>query len=56
MKTASKRNRRNPININAVKLQKALNELANVYLKEQKEYIQKQINKIRDWVEKENLG
>ena len=38
-------------NINVLKLKKALNELANIYLKEQTEYIQNQINKIRDWVE-----
>ena len=44
MKTASKCNRRKPTNINAL----AQNELANVYLKEQTEYIQNQINKIRD--------
>ena len=51
MKTASKCNRRNPTNIDALKLKKAQNELANIYLKEQTEYIQKQINKIRDSVE-----
>ena len=48
MKTASKCNRRKPTNINALKLKKAQNELANIYLKEQTEYIQNQINKIRD--------
>ena len=47
MKTASKGNRKNPTNTNALKL-KAQNELANIYLKEQTEYIQNQINKIRD--------
>ena len=51
MKTTSKFNRRNPTNINALKLKKAQNELVNVYLKEQTEYIQNQINKIRDSVE-----
>ena len=51
MKIASKRNRRNPTNINALKLKKTQNELANIYLKEQTEYIQNQINKIRDSVE-----
>ena len=51
MKTASICNRRNPTNINALKLKKAQNELANVYLKEQTEYIQNQVNKIRDSVE-----
>ena len=39
---------RNPTNIN---VQKAQNELTNVYLKEQTEYIQNQIKKIRDSVE-----
>ena len=35
----------------AQKLKKAQNELTNIYLKEQTEYIQYQIDKIRDWVE-----
>ena len=48
MKTASKYNRRNPTNINALKLKNAQNELANIYLKEQTEYIQNQIDEIRD--------
>ena len=48
MKTASKCNRKNPTNANALKLKKAQNELANIYLKE---YIQNQIDKIRDSVE-----
>ena len=39
VETASKCNRMNPININALKLKKAQNELANIYLKEQTEYI-----------------
>ena len=51
MKTASKCNRKNPTNTNALKLKKAQNELANIYLKEQMEYIQNQIDKIRDSVE-----
>ena len=51
VKTASKCNRRNLTNINALKLKKTQNELTNVYLKEQTEYIQNQINKIRDSVE-----
>ena len=51
MKTASKCNRRNPTNINALKLTKAQNELADIYLKEHTEYIQNQYNKIRDSVE-----
>ena len=50
VKTASKFNRKNPTNINALKL-KAQNELANTYVKEQTKYIQNQINKIRDSVE-----
>ena len=51
VKTASKCNRRNPTNTNYLKLKKAQNELANIYLKEQTEYIQNQIDKIRDSVE-----
>ena len=49
VKTASKCNRKNPTNTNALKLE---NELANIYLKEQTEYIQNQIDKIRDSVER----
>ena len=49
-KTASKCNRKNPTNTNALKLKTVQNELANIYLKEQKEYIQNQIDKIRDSV------
>ena len=51
MKTASKCNRKNPMNTNALKLKKAQNELASIYLKEHTEYIQNQIDKIRDSVE-----
>ena len=51
MKTASKCNRKNPTNANALKLKKAQNELASIYLKEKTEYIQNQIDKIRDSVE-----
>ena len=51
VKTASKCKRKNPTTTNALKLKKAQNELANIYLKEQTEYIQNQINKIRDLVE-----
>ena len=51
VKTASKCNRKNPNNNNALKLKKAQNGLANIYLKEQTEYIQNQIDKIRDSVE-----
>ena len=51
VKTASKCNRKNPTNTNAMKLKKARNELASIYLKEQTEYIQNQIDKIRDSVE-----
>ena len=40
IKTATKRNRRNPSNINALKL-KAEKEIANIYLTEKTEYIQK---------------
>ena len=51
VKTASKCNRKNPTSTNALKLKKAQNELANIHLKEQTEYIQNQIDKIRDLVE-----
>ena len=51
VKTASKCNRKNPMNANALKLKKAKNELASIYLKEQTEYIQNLIDKIRDSVE-----
>ena len=51
MKTASKCNRMNQTNTNALKLKKAQNELASIYLKEQTENIQNQIDNIRDSVE-----
>ena len=51
VKTASKSYRKNPTNANARKLEKAQYLLAGIYLKEQAEYIQIQIDKIRDSVE-----
>ena len=51
VKTASKVYRKNPTNTNALKLKKAQYQLAGIYLKEQTEYIQNQIDKIRDSVE-----
>ena len=51
VKTASKNYRKNPTNRNARKLEKAQYQLAGIYLKEQAEYIQNQIDKIRDSVE-----
>ena len=51
VKTASKCKGKNPTNTNALKLKKTQNELANIYRKEQTEYIQNQIDKIRDSVE-----
>ena len=51
VKTASKCYRKNPTNTNALKLKKAQKELASIHLKEQIEYIQNQIDKIRDSVE-----
>ena len=51
MKTASKCNRKNLTNANVLKLKKAPNELASIYLKEQTEYMQNQRDKIRDSVE-----
>ena len=51
VKTASKRYRKNPTNTNARKLEKAQYQLASIYLKEQTEYIQSQIDNIRYSVE-----
>ena len=51
VKTASKIYRKNPTNTNALKLKQTQNELASIYLKEQTEYVQNQIDKIRDSVE-----
>ena len=48
VKISSLHKRKNPENINAQKLKKAQNELSNVHLKEETEYIQIQINNIRD--------
>ena len=48
---ASLCNKRNPINTNSQKLKKAQRELTSTYVKEQMEYIQNQINKIRNSVE-----
>ena len=47
VKTAAKCNRKNPTNTNALKLKKAQKKLAKIHLKEQTEYIQNQIDKIR---------
>ena len=51
VKTASKSYRKNPTHTNARKLKKAQYQLAGIYLKEQTECIQNQIDKIRDSVE-----
>ena len=51
LKTASKNYRKKPTNTNAVKLKTAQYQLAGIYIKEQTEYIQNQIDKIRDSVE-----
>ena len=58
VKTASKYNRKNPTNANTLKLKKAQNELASIYLKKQPqtEYMQNQIDKIRDSVEDWQFG
>ena len=56
VKTAFKCNRKNLTNTNALKLKKAQNELPNIHLKEQTEYIQNQINKIIDSMKIDNLG
>ena len=51
VKAASKNYRKNPTNTNARKLKTAQYQLAGIYIKEQTEYIQNQIDKIRDSVE-----
>ena len=51
VKTASKNYRKNPTNTNALKLKTAQYQLAGIYIKEQTEYIQNQIDRIRDSVE-----
>ena len=51
VKTASKSYQKNPTNTNARKLEKAQHQITGKYLKEQAEYIQNQIDKIRDSVE-----
>ena len=50
VKTASKSYRKNPTKTNALKLKKEQNGLASIYKKEQTEYVQNQIDKIRDSV------
>ena len=56
VKTASKNYRKKPTNTNARKLKKAKYQLAGIYIKKQTEYIQNQINKIRDSVEDRQSG
>ena len=51
VKTAPKSYRKTPTNTNTRKLKKAQYQLAGIYLKEQTEYIQNQIDKIRDSME-----
>ena len=51
VKTASKNYRKNPTNTNALKLKTAQYQLVGIYIKEQTEYIQNQIDRIRDSVE-----
>ena len=51
VKRASKNYRKNTTNTNALKLKTAQYQLAGIYIKEQTEYIQNQIDKIRDSVE-----
>ena len=51
VKTASKSYRKDPTNTNARKLKKAQYQLAGIYLKGQTEYIQNQIDNIRNPVE-----
>ena len=51
VKNASKSYRKNPTNTSVVKLKKTQYQLTGIYLKEQTEYIQNQIDNIRDSVE-----
>ena len=51
VKTAPQNYRKNPTNTNTRKLKKAQYQLVGIYLKEQTEYIQNQIDKITDSVE-----
>ena len=51
VKTASKSYWKKPTNTNARKLKTAEYQIAGIYIKEQTEYIQNQIDKIRDSVE-----
>ena len=51
VKTASKSYQKNPTNTHARKLKTAQYQFAGTYIKEQTEYIQNQIDKIRDSVE-----
>ena len=51
VKTASKNYRKNPTNTNALKLKTAQYQLSGIYIEGQIEYIQNQIDKIRDSVE-----
>ena len=48
VKTATKNYRKNPTNTYALKLKTAQYQSAGIYIKEQTEYIQNQIDKIRD--------
>ena len=54
MKTASKCNRKDPTNTNAMKLKKAQNELANIYLKEQTYKIRS--TRLETRLKRDNLG
>ena len=51
VKTTSKNYQKNPTNTNARKLKMAQYQLAGIYIKKPTEYIQNQIDKIRDLVE-----
>ena len=51
VKNASKCNRKNPTSTNVLKVKKAQNELASIYLKEETEFHKNQIDKIRDSLE-----
>ena len=51
VKTASSSYRKNPTNANDGKLEKAQYQIAGIYLKEKTEYIQNEIDRIRDSIE-----
>ena len=56
VKTASKCNRKNPTNTNALKLKKAENELANIYLKNRQNTYKIRSIRLETRLKIDNLG